>query len=1093
MIQPSVVVDGAGDASSGDDAQTRLTVTTLLVVQRADEAWLERTLAALAAQQRAPERLVVIDASADRSMADLIGADQQIQGAFPDVSVVSVPPHTPFAEVIDTAVEALPGPGEDVVVARRPRRRAKAHKIRPRDRHEWLWLLHEDSAPAPDALAQLVRVVGQSSRIGVAGCKISAWDDPGRLVNVGIDLTRTGRHVGAEMEGEPDQGQHDARRDVLAVSSAGMLVRRDVYTRLGGFDPAFDGDGDGLDLCWRAHLSSHQVVVVPAARVHQDLATRYDAPDRPAPRSARTLRRHRQVALARCSLLGLPLMAVWTAVSCTLLALVFLLLKRGRRAGIELAQASAPFGFMRIVGARWRFFRRSSARRRSLRTLFVPPSEAARAAIESLHDSVALDDETAPEDDRRNGSVGGPDDDLSPSRRSGAGRLLANPGFWAVLLLIAASSVLWRDLITTEAFRGGGHGLAGGQLQPFSTDATGIWRMWRDGWQGPGLGHSALAVPYLPVLAGLTWLVQWIPGVSDASAGATTIAYLLAACMPLSGWTAYRAARTVTDARWPRAAAAVAWATLATLTTAVSGGRLGPAVAHVVLPLAIAGVFAIARRRAGAPVTFGTVLATAVLGAFAPPLLALVTVMALVVVAAGRGWARLRGLIVAVLPWVMLAPWTRELLRGDWRALLAGPGGLDLGHGAGPQAWQLALLHPGGPGSYAVLASVPVLLCGALGLLRSGRPVAQASLVLLALAGLAGGLAASHVMLVRTADGVMSPWSGTALDVFGLALLGLALLAVPSLSRRTGRANDAGKSAAKGGSPWPHRLLGAARPTAVVAAVVVSVAVAGLAAWTAPVHALQPAPRALDGIVDAPVHGTRAVRVLNLSVAPNGSVSYELQGQETGLPVRGFPARASGEPSTAQAVGELLTPGGRGGGPTLAQRLHRLAVYAVVVHGDADASLTRALQATGILTPLHAGADTTVWRVAPMQVRGGRGSVDASRVSLYSAGAPLRELPSTMAHSRSSTDVPPGPADRVVVLSEGPGWRDLGSARLDGRELRATTVDGRPAYHLGAGGGHLVIDPGVAFRRLRLLQLGLLVVVIFLAIPLGNRRSRRTT
>ncbi len=1088
MIQPSVVVDGAGSVFSGDDTPTRLAVTTLLVVQQARGAWLERTLAALAAQQRAPERLVVIDASAERSMADLIGAHEQIQDAFPDVSVVSVPPHTPFAAVIDSAVEALPGPGEDIVVARRPRRRAKAHKIRPRDRHEWLWLLHEDSAPAPDALAQLVRVVGQSSRIGVAGCKIVAWDDPGRLVNVGIDLTRTGRHVGAEIEGEPDQGQHDARRDVLAVSSAGMLVRRDVYTRLGGFDPAFDGDGDGLDLCWRAHLSSHQVVVVPDAKVHQDLATRYDAPDRPAPRSARTLRRHRQVALARCSLLGLPVMALWTAVSCTLLALIFLLLKRGRRAGIELAQASAPLGLGRIIGARWRFFRRASARRRSLRALFVPPSGAAHAAIESLHDSVALDgSETSDE-----GPAGRPDDGRTQPDRGGARNLLTNPGFWAVLVLIAASVVLWRDLITTDAFRGGGHGLAGGQLQPFSTDGTGIWRMWRDGWQGPGLGHPALAVPYLPVLAGLTWLVQWIPGVTDASAGATTIAYLLAACMPLSGWTAYRASRIITGARWPRAAAAVAWATLATLTTAVSGGRLGPAVAHVVLPLAVAGVFAIARRRAGSPATFGTALAAAVLGAFAPPLLALVTVMALVVTVTKRGWARLRGLVVAVLPWMLLAPWTREVLRGDWRVLLGGPGGLDIAQGSGAQAWQLALLHPGGPGSYAVLASVPVLLCGALGLLRSGRPAAQVGLVLLALVGLAGGLAASHVMLVHTADGAMIPWSGLALDVFGLALLALALLSVRSPARRGGGDTAAGGEAGADERSRAHRLLGVARPTAVVAAVVVSIAVAGLAVWTAPVRALQPAPRAFNGIVDAPVHGTRAVRVLDLSVSPSGSISYALRGQETGLPVRGFPTPPTAEPSTADAVAELLTPGGRGTGPTVAQRLHRLAVYAVVVHGSADASLTRSLQATGILTPLHAGADMTVWRVAPMQVRGGRGSVDASRVSLYSAGTPLRELPSTMAHARSSTDVPSGPADRTVVLSEGLGWRDLGTARLDGRELAATTVDGRPAYRLGASGGHLVIDPGVAFERLRLLQLGLLIVVTFLAVPLGNRRSRRS-
>ena len=94
-----------------------------------------------------------------------------------------------------------------------------------------------------------------------------------------------------------------------------MLVRRDVDLALGGFDPAFDGDGDGLDFSWRAHLIGRQVVVVPAARTHQDLAGKDSDVDRPAPRSPRTLRRHRQVALARCSLGGLPFMAVWILLS----------------------------------------------------------------------------------------------------------------------------------------------------------------------------------------------------------------------------------------------------------------------------------------------------------------------------------------------------------------------------------------------------------------------------------------------------------------------------------------------------------------------------------------------------------------------------------------------------------------------------------------------------------------------------------------------------------------------------------------------------------------------------------------------------------
>ncbi|TWP35089.1 glycosyltransferase [Leekyejoonella antrihumi] len=1130
MTQPSTVVGSAGcSASDADDTGTQLKVTTLLVVQQGFEPWIDQTLAALIGQQRRPERLVVVDATAERLMPDRIAADADLHTAFPSISVVTVPSGTPFAAVVDTAVDALPEPGEDAVVARRPRKRARTHKIRPRDKHEWLWLLHEDSVPEASALADLVRVVGHSSRIGVAGCKITRLQDRRRLVNVGIDLTRTGRHVGATMLDEPDQGQHDDRRDVLAVSSAGMMVRRDVYTRLGGFDPAFDGDGDGLDLCWRAHLSGHQVIVVPAAVVHQDLASGNDTPrsprssltryvagtptgegDRPAPRSPRTLRRHRQVALARCSLLGMPVMAVWTTLTSLLLALLFLLLKRPRRAGAEVAQATAPLGIVRVLGARLRFMRRASARRRHLRALFVPLSGATRSAMESLHDAVAIEDAR---DDESSTPESGPAqddvDEMVPVRSTWFHRTVTNPGLWAVLLLAAASAVMWRELLTTDALRGAGSGLTGGELRPFATDADGIWAMWRDGWQGTGLGHANVPTPYLPVLAALAWVVQWIPGISGATTGATVVAWLLLLTMPLSGAAAYRAARTATHARWPRAAAALAWASLATVTTAVSGGRLGPAVAHILLPFALAGIFEIGRRRASAPVTFGTVLAVAGVGAFAPAQLVLLSAAALVVVVIGPGWARLRGLIVAVLPWALLAPWTRSLIRDDWRAVLAGPGQLDAGHGAGPQPWQLAMLHPGGPGSYLVLVSVPVLAFGVLGLLRSGRGRVQTALILLAAVGLAAGLAAPRIMLVRGPDGVLSPWSGTALDVLAAALLGMALLGSRTIASLPRRAPAPASDSAVGPDPVdgedpvddvddsapPRRRWGlrTAMPGLVGLALLLGLGMTGVAAWSAPVKNLHPAASELPGIADEPVHGSRQVRALSLTVGADGVIDYQLDGAEQGLPVSDLTTqRPTGAGATAGAVARLLGPPAGGAGQTLAEQLNRLAIQTVVVRGlGSTAQLTQSLQATGILTSLRAGRGVTVWRVAPLVVGDGARTVDASRVTLYSGGQPALELPSTSSHSRSSTTVPQGATGRMIVLSEGRGWASVGTARLNGHPLQATTLDGLPAYRLGASGGHLVIDPGVAFSRLRLVQVVLLILCLFLAVPFGNRRSRR--
>src|SRR5207248_1572777 len=54
--------------------------------------------------------------------------------------------------------------------------------------------------------------------------------------------------------------------EVLAVPSAGSLVRRSVWDELGGYDPALPLLRDDLDFGWRVNRSGRLVLSVPAAR-----------------------------------------------------------------------------------------------------------------------------------------------------------------------------------------------------------------------------------------------------------------------------------------------------------------------------------------------------------------------------------------------------------------------------------------------------------------------------------------------------------------------------------------------------------------------------------------------------------------------------------------------------------------------------------------------------------------------------------------------------------------------------------------------------------------------------------------------------------
>jgi hypothetical protein len=64
---------------------------------------------------------------------------------------------------------------------------------------------------------------------------------------------------------EYDQGQHDGNHDVLAVSTAGALIRRDVFEELGGLDPNLTLFRDDVDFGWRARAAGHSVMAATGA------------------------------------------------------------------------------------------------------------------------------------------------------------------------------------------------------------------------------------------------------------------------------------------------------------------------------------------------------------------------------------------------------------------------------------------------------------------------------------------------------------------------------------------------------------------------------------------------------------------------------------------------------------------------------------------------------------------------------------------------------------------------------------------------------------------------------------------------------------
>ena len=167
------------------------------------------------------------------------------------------------------------------------------------------------------------------------------------------------------------------------------------------------------------------------------------------------------------------------------------------------------------------------------------------------------------------------------------------------------------------------------------------------------------------------------------------LAWILVLGMPLATTAAYLAGRVVTRARWPRALVALAWGTSAVLAAGAAQGRVTLVLAHVLLPLVIAGVVSTARPDGTFTAAAATALGGAVLGALVPPYLVLLAVAALGLTVAGSGWGqRVRGLALLVLPPALQGSWLLRL--ADPLTWFAAPGALDGAADGGSTWWERA-------------------------------------------------------------------------------------------------------------------------------------------------------------------------------------------------------------------------------------------------------------------------------------------------------------------------------------------------------------------------------------------------------------------
>ncbi len=530
-----------------------------MLVSHDGSRWLPAVVDGIRAQTAPLAGVVCVDTgSGDGSPALLLEAFDE---------VVTVPGSTSYPEAVQVALA----------------------QVDPDDA-DWIWLLHDDSNPAPDALEWLLAAAAEDSHADVLGPKLREWPSLKRLLEVGVTISGTGRRETGLETGEYDQGQHDKVRPVLAVNTAGMLVRRAVFDRLGGLDENLPIFGNDVDFGWRAAAAGVRTVVVPQAVVfHAEAAHRGV---RRTPLTGRHTHFQERRAAIFTLLANTPGRALpWQLVRLffgTLLRMVGFLVVRS--AGEAFDEVGALFSVYVRPGEvrRARRARASSAGDHDPRPLLAPWWVPYRHGLDFVGDIAAAATNQAQDvADRRRAAkeaeaptpvpIRRPSvvDEDAPEEDSGlVARFLTNPLAISMTLVVGLSVFGAR-----EAF---GH-VTGGGLAPAPTSAAALWRLWTESWHALGTGTPVPAPAYALPLA----LLGFLLGGSAAAA----ISALLLLAVPLALWGAWRLLRVVGrlvdpggSPRWLVALGAATYALVPVTSGAWGDGRLGVVVAAALLP-----------------------------------------------------------------------------------------------------------------------------------------------------------------------------------------------------------------------------------------------------------------------------------------------------------------------------------------------------------------------------------------------------------------------------------------------------------------------------------------------------------------------------
>jgi GT2 family glycosyltransferase len=205
----------------------------VLVLNWNGRRWLDGCLTAVLGQVEPGDEVWLVDnGSSDGSL-------EHVRRAFPAVRVVAHGANLGFGAAYNRAVRQVDA-GQ-------------------------LLLINNDLIVQPGWLAALRAAAGADRSLAAVGSKLLFLDRPAVVNHAGGTLTVLGSAFDVGL-GAPDGPAFERPGPCGCATGAAVLVRRDAFLAVGGFDERYFAYFEDADLCWRLWLRGYGVRFEPSAR-----------------------------------------------------------------------------------------------------------------------------------------------------------------------------------------------------------------------------------------------------------------------------------------------------------------------------------------------------------------------------------------------------------------------------------------------------------------------------------------------------------------------------------------------------------------------------------------------------------------------------------------------------------------------------------------------------------------------------------------------------------------------------------------------------------------------------------------------------------